>query len=601
MFTHRLAYAGLAATLTLTAAVLHPLAPAAVGPAAPYTLLRDQRAAVDTLGSPAQPATPTDYIQPDTQVEPSIAVNPQNPLNAVAGFQEGRVDAGGDATNGYATTFDGGRTWVHGEWPGLTSVPGQGGVFDRASDAVVAFGPDNTVYASSLVFDDTSDQGLRSGMAVNVSRDGGRTWSAPVVFQDEDLGGTNDKNWVVVDRSNAPGHHQGRVYVVWDRVAPVVYDYCDHDCDQLGNWLPNLQTVPMPIYAGQGIGAFPVVLADGSLGVIFSSQTGGVPAGLADGEPDVAPASGSIDFVEAPSAGSVPWPAPLVWLPPVGVASQQNNAVRTQRAGSLPAAAVDPQTGTIYAGWEDGRFRSDGVNDAVISSSTDGVHWTPPVRVDGGPTGDYLDRYNVMLDVAPDGRLVVGYRQRQEAATGVLFSRTVDTAVQVSSDHGATFGPPLVIDAPQSDVYHAAFSRAGIFEGDYNQLACAGTVCYVARDEAFAAHPGEPAALTPNPDGSQTLVLADSGKGHQHQNTWVAVLGPAAQPAAAPPAPAVTPAGGTQGITALADTGAVPATGVAVAAGAAVTVTAAVAGRRRRRPAASRAPTAPHLRRPPGG
>ena len=38
-------------------------------------------------------------IEPDTEIEPSIAVNPANPLNAVAVFQEGRVDGGGDETN----------------------------------------------------------------------------------------------------------------------------------------------------------------------------------------------------------------------------------------------------------------------------------------------------------------------------------------------------------------------------------------------------------------------------------------------------------------------------------------------------------------------
>jgi len=75
------------------------------------------------------------HPQPDTTIEPSIAVNPADPLNAVTAFQEDRVDVGGDAGNGYATTFDGGKTWVHGYLPGLTTRTG--GTFDRASDAVV--------------------------------------------------------------------------------------------------------------------------------------------------------------------------------------------------------------------------------------------------------------------------------------------------------------------------------------------------------------------------------------------------------------------------------------------------------------------------------
>src|SRR5438105_5037634 len=46
--------------------------------------------------------------QGDTTVEPSIAVNPEDPNNAVAVYQEGRVDWGGGKCKGCATTCDGG-------------------------------------------------------------------------------------------------------------------------------------------------------------------------------------------------------------------------------------------------------------------------------------------------------------------------------------------------------------------------------------------------------------------------------------------------------------------------------------------------------------
>src|SRR4051812_49721769 len=292
------------------------LAPATARAADPTpVVVHDVRAAQDNLGSLTVPITPIDdYVQPDTQIEPSIAVNPANPRNAVAAYQEGRISNGGDATNGFATTFDGGDTWTYGELPGLTTYPGQGGEFERASDAVVAFGPNNTVYANSLVFDLNAGGGLRSGMAVNVSKDGGRTWSKPVVFQDDQIGGTNDKNWIVVDNSDAPGHHKGRVYVVWDRVAPVVYDYCDHDCDQAANWLPDLQTVDPIAFPGQGIGAYPFILKGGGLGMVIETTTPGVPTGADEPEP------GSNDdhvFLSAPAAGQEPYPAPLVWAPPI--------------------------------------------------------------------------------------------------------------------------------------------------------------------------------------------------------------------------------------------------------------------------------------------
>ena len=92
------------------------------------TLVRDVKTGSDTLGSlvPAAPDPIQDYVQPDTQIEPSIAVNPANPKNVVTVYQEGRIANGGDATNVYATSFDGGKTWTKGELPGLTAYPGQG-------------------------------------------------------------------------------------------------------------------------------------------------------------------------------------------------------------------------------------------------------------------------------------------------------------------------------------------------------------------------------------------------------------------------------------------------------------------------------------------
>ena len=385
-------------------------------------LVRDVKTGSDKLGSltPAVPDPIQDYVQPDTEIEPSIAVNPENPNNVVTVYQEGRIADGGDATNGFATSVDGGRTWTTGELPGLTTYPGQGGQFERASDAVVAFGPNNLVYANSLVFDFNKDFGLRSGIAVNVSKDGGLHWIPPVLLQDDVLGGLNDKNWIVVDNSDAPGHHKGRVYVVWDRIAPVLYDYCDHDCDQLSNWLPDFQTIPGLVFPGQGIGAYPVIMKNGGLGIAMDGLSGGVPIPSGPDEPDVEPGDEELVFIAAPAAGSTPFPAPLAFLPPVDVASNQSQGQPAQRScEGLPAAAVDPASGTIYAVWDDGRFRTDGTNDVVISRSfDDGVTWTAPARVNSGSRTDHVDHYCGTVAVGDGGVVHVAYRQRDESGQG---------------------------------------------------------------------------------------------------------------------------------------------------------------------------------------
>jgi hypothetical protein len=513
----------------------------ALGASGP-SLVRDREAARFRLTPPNDPSSLDDVIQPDTQIEPSIAVNPVNSLNAVAGFQEGRRSNGGDMTNGFATTLDGGKTWTFGEIPGLTRLVG-GGNFDRASDAVVAFGPDGTVFYNSLVFDLETNQGLRSGLAVNLSHDGGRTWSAPAVFQDDYLGGLNDKNWIVVDTGKGFGHHPGRVYAVWDRVAPVVYNYCDsleRDCSTTANWLPNFLTIS-PL---QGIGAIPVVLQDGSLGVVYESITA-VPAAAPGDEADIAPGFDQIQLALAPGAGSVPWPAPLTFTQTtIPVASNQSAGARYQRAAGLPISDVDPGSGAIFVAWEDSRFRTEPnspVNDVVFTKSTDGgLTWGAVTRVNTGPTNDYVNRYNVALDVGEDNIVHIAYRQRQEAADarGPGMSAFIDTFYQESRNGGTSFSAPLRVDRQRTNFFYGAFSRAGLFEGDYNQIATGGGLTYVVRNEAYPLSSKEPPGLVYNAaddnyvgntsecpkDQNGDPIVSSGCLRHLHQRTWVAVV-----------------------------------------------------------------------------
>jgi hypothetical protein len=514
---------GAVALLTVGAVALLVAAPAGASPHP--KLLRDIRASVADipLGAVHFPIDDA-HPQPDTEIEPSVAVDPADPMHAVIVFQEDRVDIGGDAGNGFATTFDGGRTWRHGYLPGLTRLTG--GTFDRASDAVVTFGADPArrghylVYANSLVFNDGSGptkDANQSGMAVNVSKDGGHTWSKAVILEQDGLAGLNDKNWIVVDNGVGAGHKTGRVYVVWDRIAPLVYTYCDAGCDKLANWA-NADEMNDAAYVYNpepGIGSIPLVLPDGSLGVVFEGDFGGLPA-VKDpptDQPEMEVRGSQLQFAVAKAAGSVPFPAPLAFtMVAPGIAANRGNPVAQQRAGTLPAAAVDPHTGRIYVAWEDGRARTDGLNDIVFSSSADGVTWTTPRRVNRDPEGDHVDHWNAMIDVGNDGVVHVGYRQRVENP-GHL-SPYVETFYQQSHDGGRSWSAPLRVNEVTTDVRYAAYSRGGAFLGDYNQLAVASNGwVYLAHNEAVPSYRGEPCNCS-----------FTSGNGHQHQYTYVAVI-----------------------------------------------------------------------------
>jgi hypothetical protein len=513
--------------LSVGLALSAPASPAAsTGP----VLLRDVRASVaDVAVHGVRFPIDTAHPQPDTEIEPSIAVNPADPLNAVAVFQEDRVDNGGDADNGFAATFDGGRSWIHGYLPGMTRATG--GTFDRASDAVVTFGidPDNhrhyLAYANSLVFDDGSGPSgdtTSSGMAVNVSKDGGRTWSKAVVIEQDGLAGLNDKNWIVVDNGTGAGHRTGRVYVMWDRLDPMVYTYCDSRCDQLSRWSSVNNMTFYPFAAMNGIGAIPLVLTDGSLGVVFEAFPGTPPVGPPTDQTVLGLSGTELQFALAKGAGLTPWPAPLPF-PQVGlgIAAYRNRIVPEQRAATLPAAAIDPQTGQIYVAWEDGRFRTDGHNDIVFSTSSNGITWSAPRRVNINPENDGTDRWNATVSVGVDGVVHISYRERDEH-TGRPTPRSkaglspyINTYYQQSLDHGATWSAPLQVNRVRTDVGYAAFSRGGAFLGDYDESAAASNATtYVVRAEALPSRPGEPCNCS-----------FTTGNGHQHQFTYVAVIG----------------------------------------------------------------------------
>src|SRR5262249_26156934 len=147
--------------------------------------------------------------EPDTLVEPDIAVSPFNTKIEVAVAHDCRFANGGAVDIFYAFTHDGGAHWHQSRLPGLTKAVG--GTYDRASDPVVAFGSDGSVYVSSLIFDVTCP----TAVAVSRSTDGGATCGKPVLAQHSNTCAvSDDKNWLVTDtQPNSPFF--GRVYQFW--------------------------------------------------------------------------------------------------------------------------------------------------------------------------------------------------------------------------------------------------------------------------------------------------------------------------------------------------------------------------------------------------
>jgi hypothetical protein len=147
------------------------------------------------------------------EVEPSVAVNPTNPVHLVGVWQQDRWSNGGANGTRAAVSYDGGATWTV-STPRFSRCGGgdadNGGDYDRASDPWVTFAADGTPFQIGLAFDSRTG---RNAIVASRSIDGGMTWTDPTVLRaDTDPDVLNDKETITADPVDP-----GRVYAVWTR------------------------------------------------------------------------------------------------------------------------------------------------------------------------------------------------------------------------------------------------------------------------------------------------------------------------------------------------------------------------------------------------
>ena len=145
----------------------------------------------------------------------------------------------------------------------------------------------------------------------------------------------------------------------------------------------------------------------------------------------------------------------------------------------IPDIAVDPNSGQLYAVWQDKRF-DDGQHDSIaLSTSTDGgLTWTQAVKVNKTPTNipsGNQQAFTPAVDVAEDGTVSVTY---YDFRNNTNDPDTLPTDYWVVHCHAATFdcsqgsqyGNEVRLTDTSFDMEKAPVAR-GYFVGDYEGLA----------------------------------------------------------------------------------------------------------------------------------
>jgi hypothetical protein len=377
----------------------------------------------------------------DAPEEPSLAVDPADPTHLVAAWQQDRRPAGAAYGAAVAVSHDSGATWKGAMLPHLARCAG--GPYALVSDTWASIGPDHVAYVSTLAI--TSGRPESYSILVSASRDGGRTWAAPVVLA------TASPPQAVLDKPSilADARRPGRVYAVWARFVAGGGDQVSfsRSDDHGATW--SAPTALTPVGPVETQNNELVTPAPGVLLDVFSQ-----------GEPLETNHQGQVGVLRSTDGG-------LSWAPPVTVASfaitqtTDPDSGATIRAFGQDVVAAAGR-GWAYAAWFENR--RDGTSAIWTSGSSDGGRtWSPASPVVEEAAQPFLPT----LAVAGDGRLGATWYDLRDADAGPGLGTQVWTGT--SADHGRTWRSSR-LDRP-FDLHAAPVATGeGPFVGDYEGL-----------------------------------------------------------------------------------------------------------------------------------
>ncbi len=343
------------------------------------------------------------------QQEPSIAVNPTNPLNIIASAKDERSAPGpGTATKQVweYTSTDGGVTWIN------QAAPIIGSDAVRQSDPVNIFSDTGVAYACYLGYNDGGGF-ADTGIYVTRSTDGGLTWGNTVLAVSEANSYSTDKQWLAVDNNPASPYYH-RIYLSWTEFGRC--NGCIHfvySSDGGSTW------------SNQGF----------QLSTTNSGQQFSMPTVLWNGNVFVNWANGGSIVARISSDGG------QTFSPQTTVGTMNTNLTmsgRNWRISAIPVAAADRSTpGRLAIVWNDGRNNAtNGVDIYTIHSTDGGATWTAPARLNDDPVGVVRQQAEPWITASPNGLFhAVWYDEREDSTAAIVFN----IYYSQSSDGGATW------------------------------------------------------------------------------------------------------------------------------------------------------------------
>jgi hypothetical protein len=377
-------------TLLLIGSILVPWIGGEAAQTAGATSSTFQPAYADVRSPEQGPTTPLAVVSQDpytnansyhrTEVEPdSFAFD----STIVTTFQAGRFRKLGASNLGWAVSSDAGSTWTQGFLPGTTIRATPPGSLRRVTDPSVAY---DASHGTWMIF------GLESPshrtVFVSRSTDGARTFGSPVIVRRAETGDHNfDKTWITCDNTAASPFY-GHCYTEWDDEAHHLRLHMSTSTDGGLTWHEAAIRKDTRVIDGQplvqpnGTVVMPILQCCPTRIDSFISTDGGLGY------------SGHGTNYAGPDA-----------IRDVNARKVHGN-LRVSLDPPLASADVDA-AGKVYVVWYDCRFRYFGPhrrctqNDIVMSTTTDGRHWSPVVRIPIDARNSSVDHFLPAIGVDP--------------------------------------------------------------------------------------------------------------------------------------------------------------------------------------------------------